>query len=92
MKTLVCNGPYTLKFRRIRDRIRLAKNPHYWDADHVRLETIDAFAIKSETTGLNMYLRGQLDWTHPAPVNIMPEIRKRKDFYSAPQFTTYFTA
>jgi oligopeptide transport system substrate-binding protein len=37
-----------------------------------------------------MYLRGQLDWTHPAPVNIMPEIRKRKDFYSAPQFTTYF--
>lgn len=89
-ENLVCNGAYTLKFRRIRDRLRLQKNPHYWGAANVQLNTIDAFPIKSETTGLNMYLGGQLDWTHPAPINIMPLIRKRSDFHSAPQFTTYF--
>ena len=41
----VTNGPFLLKERRIRDRVRLRKNPLYWDRDNVQLETVDALAV-----------------------------------------------
>lgn len=89
-KNLVCNGPYKLAFRRIRDRIRLVKNPRYWDADQVRLNTVDALAVLSSTTALNMYLDGQVDWITDVPASVVPELKRRKDFIIAPQLTTYF--
>jgi oligopeptide transport system substrate-binding protein len=89
-RNLVGNGPYLMQFRRIRDRVRLVKNPHFWNARAVRLETIDAMAIKSETTGLNMFLNGQLDWTITVPTTILPDLQKRSDFLSAPALITYF--
>ena len=87
---IVSNGPYRLEFRRIRDRLRLTKNPHYWDADNVSLETIDALAIKSETTSLNMYINGQLDWSPTMPNTIMEQLRKRDDFVSSQFLAVYF--
>ena len=89
---LVGNGPYTMEFRRIRDRIRLKKNPRYWNADSVKLNTIDAMAVKSETTSLNMYLDGQIDWATVMPVSTIPKLKKEfgDQFRSAPMLTVYF--
>jgi oligopeptide transport system substrate-binding protein len=89
-RNIVSNGPFLLSMRRIRDRIRLVKNPTYWNADNVALEVVDALPIKSETTSLNMYLKGQIDWTTTVPTSIIPELQKRDDFYTAPMLTTYF--
>jgi oligopeptide transport system substrate-binding protein len=89
-ENLVGNGPFLLEFRRIRDRIRLRRNPHYWDTHPSQLGTVDALAVKSETTALNMYLRGQLDWATTVPNAIIPELRKRRDFLAAPGLITYF--
>ena len=89
-ENLVCNGAYKLQFRRIRDRVRLVKNPHYWNADQVALQTIDAMAISSDIAGLNMYETGQVDWLTNVPPTVIPELRERTDFHSAPMLTTYF--
>jgi oligopeptide transport system substrate-binding protein len=89
-ENIVTNGPYRLEFRRIRDRLRLTKNAHYWDAKNVSLETIDAMAITSYTTSLNMYINGQLDWSPTMPNTIMDLLRKRDDFVSAPFMAVYF--
>ncbi len=88
---IVSNGPFTLELRRIRDRLRMRKNPKYWNADEVKLQTIDAFAIKSETTSLNMYKSGQLDWATVMPVAMIPELKKElgSEFPSAPMLTVY---
>ena len=90
-KNLICNGPYTMQFRRIRDRIRLVKNPIYWDAGQVQLEVIDAMAVKSETTTLNMYLNDQIDWATQVPPPMIPKLKERmpKEFPSAPMLTVY---
>jgi oligopeptide transport system substrate-binding protein len=89
---LVCNGPYTMQFRRIRDRIRLQKNPNYWDAANVKLETIDAMAVKSETTTLNMYLSDQIEWATVMPVAMIPQLKREfpDQFRSSPMLTVYF--
>jgi oligopeptide transport system substrate-binding protein len=87
---IVTNGPFQLKFRRIRDRLRMEKNPLYWDADQVQLNTIDVMAVKSHTTGLSMYLEGQLDWASDVPKLMIPDLLPRKDFITAPALITYF--
>lgn len=89
---IVGNGAFTLKFRRIRDRIRLVKNPRYWDAARVRLNVIDAMTVKSETTSLNMYLNDQIQWATIVPPYTIPDLKKdyADQFRSAPLLTTYF--
>ena len=87
---LVCNGPFLLQFRRIRDRLRMIKNARYWNANHVELNSIDALSVQSETTSLNMYVNGQIDWSTTVPNMVIPDLRKRDDFKSAPMLTTYF--
>lgn len=87
---IVSNGPFTLKFRRIRDRLRMVKNEDYWNADTVSLNTVDVMAVKSENTSLNMYLDGSIDWSTQAPAAVIPTLKKRKDWVSAPMLSTYF--
>ncbi len=87
---LVGNGPFLLKERRIRDRLRLVKNDQYWNAENVHLESVDVLAIQSETTSLNMYLNGQLDWDTKPPNTLIPLLKQREDFVSTPFLACYF--
>ena len=89
---LVCNGPFVMESRRIRDRIRLRRNPYYWDRDNVGCETIDCLAVKSAVTSLNLYLAGDCDWIPVVPPEIAKELRARpeKDYVGEPFFATYF--
>lgn len=98
-ENIVTNGPFTLESRRIRDRIRLRKNPKYWDAETVKLNIIDAIAVQSDTTVLNMYMNGQIDWGITVPVPALPEMLRRDaarpdgaepNMRIAPMLTTYF--
>ncbi|MEZ6091072.1 MAG: peptide ABC transporter substrate-binding protein [Pirellulaceae bacterium] len=89
-ENMVCNGPYVLEFRRIRDRIRVRKNPLYWNADAVELELIDAYSVKSQTTALNMYLKDQLHWITDVPLSVIEQIQKRDDAKVGVALAVYF--
>lgn len=89
-ENIVGNGPFTLQFRRIRDRIRLARNPLYWDAANVHLNIIDAMAVKYQTTSLSMFLNGQVDWIVKPPNTVLPQLRQRADFRSSTGMIVYF--
>ncbi|REJ68822.1 MAG: peptide ABC transporter substrate-binding protein [Planctomycetota bacterium] len=92
-ENLVGNGPYRLEERAFRDYIRLAKSETYWNAENVKLDVIDALAVESNVTALNMYENRQVDWTPVVPTVILPELKKqdRDDLRVAPYLTiTYF--
>lgn len=98
-ENIVCNGAFTLEFRRIRDRIRLRKNPKYWNAEEVKLNIIDVLAVQSDTTVLNMYMNGQIDWGITVPTPALSSLLERDaakpegaqgDMRIAPMLTTYF--
>jgi oligopeptide transport system substrate-binding protein len=76
---IVSNGPYKIAFRRIRDRIRLVKNEHYWDPDRAQLNTIDALAITPQVTMYNMFATGQADWITDLPAIVLRELIKSGD-------------
>ena len=91
-ENMVTGGPYTLQSRRIRDRLRMVRNEAYWDRENVNCRTIDALAVESVVTGLNLYLTGEADWITTIPSAIIPEIlaEKRDDFHPVPELTVYF--
>lgn len=89
-ENIVVNGPFQIDFRRLRDRIRLKKNEHYWDASSVQLQTVDALAVESSTTGLNMYLDGDVDWMPSPPSEVIPQLEGRRDYHSMSSLSIYF--
>jgi oligopeptide transport system substrate-binding protein len=89
-ENLVNNGAFNLKLYRMRDRIRLIKSETYWNREHVKLNTVDILAVKGDTTALNMYLTGQVDWITTVPNAVIPEMKGREDFHSTPMLTVYF--
>ena len=90
---LVSNGAYQLAEWRINDRVRLVKNPYYWDAAHVGMSSIDALPISRANTAYNFYAAGQADLIMDkglTPLALLNDLRKRPDFHSAPFLGTYF--
>src|SRR5580700_9579583 len=47
---LVNNGPFLLKEWKLNYRMRLEKNPNFWDAKNVQLQTIDLLPVENATT------------------------------------------
>lgn len=86
----ICNGPFLVEARLLKDRIRLAKNPLYWDADQVSIDTVDALAITSPITALNLYLTGVVDWINHVPPIVLPFMQDRDDFSLTPNLGTNF--
>ena len=92
-RNIVSNGAYVLESWRVNDRMRLEKNPHYWNRDNVAMESVDVLPIKNANTAFNFYASGQADLMMDkglAPPSILGELRKRKDFHAAPFLGTYF--
>lgn len=89
-ENIVTNGPFNLDFRRLRNRVRVRRNPDYWALDRVGLETIDFMSLESQNTALNMYETGQLHWINDLPTSVLEELKKRDDFHSGPKLSIYF--
>ncbi len=91
---IVSNGPFNVLFRRIRDRIRMVKNETYWNRDDVRLNVVDALAVESNATALNLFMTGKADWiinVPPAALRIMlQEDPPRNDLNPAPFLGCYY--
>ncbi len=87
---IVTNGPYKLKERRLRDRLRLVKNEDYFDVNERGYDTIDYLSMEGQNTALNMYETDQLDWVTDPPAALLGELKKRDDFISTPYLSIYY--
>ena len=90
---LVCNGAYILADWRINDRIRLVKNPRYWNRNTVAMKTVDVLPISKANTAFNFYASGKADLLLDkglVPNQLLDELKKRPDFHADPFLGTYF--
>jgi len=87
---IVTNGPFMVEDRRVNDRIRLVKNPRYWDAMSVAFNRIDILAVEHYGTMLNLYLTGGVDWIDRCSTNLVPRMLPREDFNPRPYLGAYF--
>ncbi|MDA1260295.1 MAG: peptide ABC transporter substrate-binding protein [Planctomycetota bacterium] len=88
----VSSGPYRLRFRRVRDRVRVEPNPHYWDAQRLHFGVLDFLAVESPFTALNLFLAGEADYAPQVPRLAAPRLREEHAdaFHPTPQFAAIF--
>jgi len=92
-RPLPVSGAYELAAWRLNDKIRLRKNPRYWDAANTQSEIVDLLPVGSPNTALNLYERGQADivWDKELiPSELIDVLLKRPDFHSFNYLGTYF--
>jgi oligopeptide transport system substrate-binding protein len=69
---LVSNGPFVLAEWRPNSVIRVVRNPHYWDAAHVRLHEVRFYPTDDESAEEHSFRAGQLHATNRIPVSKVP--------------------
>ncbi|MGY0691915.1 peptide ABC transporter substrate-binding protein [Virgibacillus sp. FSP13] len=92
----VTNGPFSLESWEHKNQIILKKNPNYWDADNVKLETINMYMIEDENTELQMYKNGELDWagspTGAIPLAAIPALKQEGTLNVKSRAAVYYYA
>ncbi len=92
----VTNGPFIMESWKHKDEIVLKKNPDYWDAGTVKLETINMLMIEDENTAKQMYDQGELDWlgspTDSIPLAAIPAYKKEGLLNISPLAGVYYYA
>lgn len=75
------NGPFILKSWKHDSEMVLERNPKYWDKDKTHLQEIHISMIENESTVLQMYEKGELDfigqYLSPLPIDALPTFHKK---------------
>ena len=93
MDRVPSSGPFELRAWRIHDKIRVARNPRYWDVASVRSGLVDFLPIESPAAALNLYDTGQADviWDkNLIPSQLMDVLRERADCHTFDYLGTFF--
>lgn len=70
------NGPYKLEEWKLRNRIRVVRNPRYRNAKDVSIASIDYLCVESPATMLNLFVAGRADIITEVPASAVDALRK----------------
>lgn len=90
---IIGNGAYVLESWRINDKIRLKKNPRYWNRDKVALGTVDILPIADANVAFNFFASGLADLVMDkglAPPALLDELKRQPYFHASPFLGIYF--
>lgn len=86
----VSNGPFVLKEWKPQERVVVVKNNKYWDAKNVALKQVTFLANDDINVGYNLYKSGAADWIDTVPLELMDQIKLRKDFHVSAEYGSYY--
>lgn len=92
-RPLPSSGSYELVDWRLNDRVRLKKNPRYWDAANTHLDVVDFLPVTVPNTALNIYKTGAADviWDKDLlPTEQFDIIKNWPDAHTFGYLGTYF--
>ena len=88
---MVSNGAYILQAWNVGEKVTVAKNPHYWDADKVRIPLIEYWMIENDATALKLFKSGTIDYqAEDPPTDAIPQLRNEPYFIESPYLGTYY--
>ncbi len=89
-KKIGFNGPFVLKgWNGTNDTWKLVKNPKYWDAKKIKLNTLNMQAVKDPATALNGYQSGKLDFTTLSGTQVK-QYKNDKNYHVYKQASIYY--
>lgn len=90
---IVVNGAYKMVYYKLRDKIILEKNPHYWDVKNVRIKRWEYHHSERESQAHKKYSLGLAHYTPGnVPTELVPSLKAsgRKDFHIDPYLCVYY--
>ncbi|MGD8358018.1 MAG: peptide ABC transporter substrate-binding protein [Lysobacterales bacterium] len=89
---LVSNGAYVLKGWKPRVSIELEKNGRFREADRTIIERVFYMPVEDQSTELNQFRAGELDWTNEVPNNQFRWLQKHypDELVVSPWMGSYF--
>jgi oligopeptide transport system substrate-binding protein len=66
-QNIAANGPYVLKEWVPNDHITVVKNPHFYDAKNVHIETVNYYPAQDYAAALKRFRAGEFDITEGVP-------------------------
>ncbi|MDA7615397.1 peptide ABC transporter substrate-binding protein [Akkermansiaceae bacterium] len=76
-ENIVSNGPFKLKSWRTNHLLEVERNPHYWDAEEVKLDGIRYLPIRNYYTETRMFGDEQLHLTYTVPSELIPMAKEK---------------
>ncbi|MEO5741739.1 MAG: peptide ABC transporter substrate-binding protein [Vicinamibacterales bacterium] len=84
---IVTSGAFTLQTWKPYNKLIYVRNPQYWDAKNVRLDSITFYPIEDATTMMNLYKAGEIDalYNHIPPAAWIDHLRRTVDHQDRPE-------
>ena len=91
-ETTISNGPFRIESWRHGSggEITIVKNPHYWDAENVKIDKVFIPFIDDANTALAAFRAGRVDYMRSVPNLMVPLLLERKEAFAVPSFTISF--
>lgn len=86
----VCSGPYTLTEWKHDESMTYTKNPNYYDAENVTMETLQFMLSADDTAIYAAYQAGDLDFIDTVPTDMVATLKEDPEFYLIPNLGTYY--
>lgn len=88
----VTSGPMTCTAWKHNESMTYEKNPNYWNADNVTLDSINFMLSADDTAIYNAYNDGSLQFIDTVPNDEIANILDNDDFFIVPNLGTYYVA
>ncbi|VEJ21552.1 ABC transporter substrate-binding protein [Neisseria animaloris] len=91
-ENFVGNGAYVMKKWVVNERIELAKNPQYRDADNVKIDKVVFLPIGSQTDDVARYEAGEVDISDALPPEMYGKLKEKypNELKLSPYLCTYY--
>ncbi|MEG1523904.1 MAG: ABC transporter substrate-binding protein [Clostridia bacterium] len=86
----VSSGAYTLKEWKHNESMTYVKNPNYYDAENVKIETIEYMLSADDTAIYAAYQAGNLDFIDTVPADEIQALLTNPEFHVIDQLGTYY--
>lgn len=89
---LVSNGAYVLDEWVVQSHLKLRRNPQFWDAAKVAIDTVYYYPTENVSSELKRYRAGEIDWTYDIPVTQIRWIKENlaSEFHTGPYLGMYY--
>lgn len=88
----VTSGPMTCTSWKHNESMTYEKNPNYWNADSVSLDSINFMLSADDTAIYNAYNDGSLQFIDTVPNDEIANVIENDDFFIVPNLGTYYVA
>ena len=88
--TYISNGPFYMTEWEPGSHITMAKNPNYWNADAIKLDSIKFMLIEDANAAYSAYQSGEVKMIKDVPTEEIPSLSDNDEFHTAAMIGTYY--